>query len=176
MISNNKIKEIIEQMSENGFAISVRDISYILLCRSYEDDIVAYKSLFGDGSETEISYYKQSKPIVELGKVMAESLGWNNKEDITFEENKAEIIKLIQDAKDKEAHGELDAKQSLDLQTKLRVALNDKFGAKDNNTEQIVCVSMKYDDICPYCSHEVARRPMTKEEAIKEYNLIENKK
>ena len=163
-------------MSEKGFAISVRDISYILLCRSYEDDVVAYKSLFGDGSEAEISYYKQSKPIVELGKLVADTLGWNSKEDITFEENKAEIIRLIQDAKDKEARGELDAKQSLDLQTKLRVALNDKFGAKDNNTEQIVCVSMKYDDVCPYCSHEVARRPMTKEEAIKEYNLIENKK
>ena len=37
---NNKIKEIIEQMSEKGFAISVRDISYILLCRNYEDDIL----------------------------------------------------------------------------------------------------------------------------------------
>lgn len=160
-------------MSEKGFAISVRDISYILLCRNYEDDIVAYKSLFGDGSDTEISYYKQSKPIVELGKLMSDALGWNSKEDITFEENKAEIIRLIQDAKDKEARGELDAKQSLDLQTKLRVALNDKFGAKDNNTEQIVCVSMKYDDVCPYCSHEVARRPISKEEAINMYNLVE---
>lgn len=176
MISNNKIKEIIEQMSEKGFAISVRDISYILLCRNYEDDIVAYKSLFGDGSETEISYYKQSKPIVELSKLMAESLGWNSKEDITFEENKAEIIRLIQDAKDKEARGELDAKQSLDLQTKLRVALNDKFGAKDNNTEQIVQVFQKYDgEVCPHCHREISRNPITKEEAIKLYDLVEKR-
>ena len=78
MISNNKIKEILEQMSEKGFAIGVRDISYILLCRSYEDDIVAYKSLFGDGADTEISYYKQSKPLVELGKLMSDTLGWNS--------------------------------------------------------------------------------------------------
>lgn len=161
-------------MSEKGFAISVRDISYILLRRNYEDDIVAYKSLFGDGSDTEISYYKQSKPIVELGKLMSDTLGWNSKEDITFEENKAEIIRLIQDAKDKEARGELDAKQSLDLQTKLRVALNDKFGAKDNNTEQIVQVLQKYDgEVCPYCHREIARNPITKEEAIKLYGLKE---
>ena len=176
MISNNKIKEIIEQMSENGFAISVRDISYILLCRSYEDDIVAYKSLFGDGSEAEISYYKQSKPIVELGKLIAESLGWNSKEDITFEENKAYMLKLKADTERAMENNEIDKKDGLKILTDISTKLNDKFGAKEEMKDQIVQVEMKYNDICPYCSHEVARRPMTKEEAIKEYNLIENKK
>ena len=176
MISNNKIKEIIEQISENGFAISVRDISYILLCRSYEDDIVAYKSLFGDGSEAEISYYKQSKPIVELGKLIAESLGWNSKEDITFEENKAYMLKLKADTERAMENNEIDKKDGLKILTDISTKLNDKFGAKEEMKDQIVQVEMKYNDICPYCSHEVARRPMTKEEAIKEYNLIENKK
>lgn len=176
MISNNKIKEIIEQMSEKGFAISVRDISYILLCRSYEDDIVAYKSLFGDGSETEISYYKQSKPIVELGKLVADTLGWNSKEDITFEENKAYMLKLKADTERAMESGEIEKKDGLKILTDISTKLNDKFGAKEEMKDQIVQVEMKYNDICPYCSHEVARRPMTKEEAIKEYNLIENKK
>lgn len=176
MISNNKIKEIIEQMSEKGFAIRVRDISYILLCRNYEDDIVAYKSLLGDGSEAEISYYKQSKTIIELGKLMAESLGWNSKEDITFEENKAYMLKLKADTERAMENNEIDKKDGLKILTDISTKLNDKFGAKEDMKDQIVQVEMKYNDICPYCSHEVARRPMTKEEAIKEYNLIENKK
>ncbi len=160
-------------MSEKGFAISVRDISYILLCRNYEDDIVAYKSLFGDGSDTEISYYKQSKPIVELGKLMSDTLGWNGKEDITFEENKAYMLKLKADTEKAMADGDIEKKDGLKILTDISTKLNDKFGAKDNNTEQIVQIAPKFDDICPYCSHEVARRPISKEEAIKMYNLVE---
>ena len=173
MISNNKIKEILEQMSEKGFAIGVRDISYILLCRSYEDDIVAYKSLFGDSSETEITYYKQSTPIVELGKLMADSLGWNSKEDITFEENKAYMLKLKADTERAMADGEIDKKDGLKILTDISTKLNDKFGAKEEMKDQIVQIAQKFDDICPYCSHEVARRPISKEEAIKMYNLVE---
>lgn len=160
-------------MSEKGFAISVRDISYILLCRSYEDDIVAYKSLFGDSSEAEISYYKQSAPIVELGKLMAESLGWNSKEDITFEENKAYMLKLKADTERAMEAGDIEKKDGLKILTDISTKLNDKFGAKEEMKDQIVQICQKYDDVCPHCSHEVARRPMTKEEAMQKFNLIE---
>lgn len=174
MISNNKIKEIIEQMSEKGFAISVRDISYILLCRSYEDDVVAYKSLFGDSSETEITYYKQSTPIVELGKLMSDTLGWNGKDDITFEENKAYMLKLKADTEKAIEDGEIEMKDGLKILTDISTKLNDKFGAKDNNTEQIVQVFQKYDgEVCPHCHREISRNPISKEEAIKMYNLVE---
>jgi hypothetical protein len=73
-------------------------------------------------------------------------------------------------------NNEIDKKDGLKILTDISTKLNDKFGAKEEMKDQIVQVEMKYNDICPYCSHEVARRPMTKEEAIKEYNLIENKK
>lgn len=160
-------------MSEKGFAISVRDISYILLCRNYEDDIVAYKSLFGDGSDTEISYYKQSKTIVELGKLMSDTLGWNSKEDITFEENKAYMLKLKADTEKAMEAGDIEKKDGLKILTDISTKLNDKFGAKEEMKDQIVQIAPKFDDICPYCSHEVARRPISKEEAIKMYNLVE---
>ena len=173
MITNNKIKEIIEQMSENGFAIGVRDISYILLCKSYEDDIVAYKSLFGDGSETEISYYKQSKTIVELGKLMAESLGWNTKEDITFEENKAYMLKLKADTERAMEDGKLETKDGLKILSDLSVKLNDRFQVQAQVKDQMVIVEQKYNDICPRCQTEISRRTMTKEEAMREYNLME---
>ena len=51
--------------------------------------------------------------------------------------------------------------------------LNDKFNVNDSSQEQIIIVNQKYDDICPYCQHEVARRPISKNEAMSMYNLIE---
>lgn len=170
MISNNKIKEILEQMSEKGFAISVRDISYILLCRSYEDDIVAYKSLFGDSSETEITYYKQSTPIVELGKLMAESLGWNSKEDITFEENKAYMLKLKADTERAMEAGDIEKKDGLKILTDISTKLNDKFGAKEEMKDQMVVVECKFNSVCS-CGREIYIP--TKEDLMKKYNLVE---
>ena len=61
MISNSKISNIINSMSENGYAVTVRDISFLLLCRNYDDATVAYKSIFGDCSETELGVYTKSK-------------------------------------------------------------------------------------------------------------------
>lgn len=157
-------------MSEKGFAISVRDISYILLCRNYEDDIVAYKSLFGDGSDTEISYYKQSAPIVELGKLMAESLGWNSKEDITFEENKAYMLKLKADTERAMESGDIEKKDGLKILTDISTKLNDKFGAKEEMKDQMVVVECKFNSVCS-CGREIYTP--TKEDLMKKYNLVE---
>lgn len=157
-------------MSEKDFAISVRDISYILLCRSYEDDIVAYKSLFGDGSEMEISYYKQSAPIVELGKLMAESLGWNSKEDITFEENKAYMLKLKADTERAMEAGDIEKKDGLKILTDISTKLNDKFGAKEEMKDQMVVVECKFNSVCS-CGREIYIP--TKEDLMKKYNLVE---
>lgn len=157
-------------MGEKGFAISVRDISYILLCRNYEDDIVAYKSLFGDGSETEISYYKQSKPIVELGKLMSDTLGWNSKEDITFEENKAYMLKLKADTEKAMEAGDIEKKDGLKILTDISTKLNDKFGAKEEMKDQMVVVECKFNSVCS-CGREIYIP--TKEDLMKKYNLVE---
>ena len=157
-------------MSEKGFAISVRDISYILLCRNYEDDIVAYKSLFGDGSDTEISYYKQSKPIVELGKLMSDALGWNSKEDITFEENKAYMLKLKADTERAMESGDIEKKDGLKILTDISTKLNDKFGAKEEMKDQMVVVECKFNSVCS-CGREIYIP--TKEDLMKKYNLVE---
>ena len=157
-------------MSEKGFAISVRDISYILLCRNYEDDIVAYKSLFGDGSDTEISYYKQSKPIVELGKLMSDALGWNSKEDITFEENKAYMLKLKADTERAMESGDIEKKDGLKILTDISTKLNDKFGAKEEMKDQMVVVECKFNSVCS-CGREIYIP--TKEDLMKKYNFVE---
>jgi hypothetical protein len=140
------------------------------LCRNYEDDIVAYKSLFGDGSETEITYYKQSAPIIELGKLMAESLGWNSKEDITFEENKAYMLKLKADTERAMEAGDIEKKDGLKILTDISTKLNDKFGAKEEMKDQMVVVECKFNSVCS-CGREIYIP--TKEDLMKKYNLVE---
>ncbi len=187
MITNEQIRQTINDCTKAGHAIGMRDISYILLCRHYEDHTTAYRILFGLDADFNADYantYDQTLAINYLRDYIEfnlnDDVGAKKKKristdaDITFEENKSEIIKLIQETKDKEARGELDAKESLNLQTKLRVALNDKFGAKEEEArEQIVVVNQKYDAICGRCGCEVARRPISKEEAMEMYDLVE---
>lgn len=187
MITNEQIRQTINECTKAGYAIGMRDISYVLLCRHYEDRATAYRILFGLDADFNPDYaytYDQTgamnylRGYIDLN-LSDDAQGKKKKRvstdaDITFEENKSEIIKLIQETKDKEARGELDAKESLNLQTKLRVALNDKFGAKEEEArEQIVVVHQKYDSICGRCGTEVARRPISKEEAMEMYDLIE---
>ena len=173
VLSNEKINELIELGAKEGKSIRVRDISYVLLASCYEDKEVAYKSLFGASSDG-FDEYKNSDVVKFLDTKINKKDGKRVKsEDITFEENKAEIIKLIKETKEKEKRGEIDAKQSLDLQTKLRITLNDKFRVQEEIQEQLVIVTQKYDDVCPYCSHEISRRPISKEEAKEMYKLVE---
>ena len=169
MISNEQIASIIDKCSSKGHVVRVRDIAFALLCECFDDNAVAYKVLYGEGDLDEYTSRESTAIVSELVK----KVNSQSNKGITFDENKAEIIKLIQETKDKEANGELDAKQSLDLQTKLRVALNDKFGAKEEEVkEQLVIVNAKYNSVCQYCSHEIY--VPTKEDLMKKYNLIEN--
>lgn len=188
MISTEQVKQAIEDCKKDGHEIGIRDIAYVFLSKNFDDIRMPYRCLFGldvdynpDYAET---YDKTGRMEYLKGYVETNfSDGTTSKKrrkkssgedvDISFEENKAEIIKLIQETKDKEASGELDAKESLNMQTKLRVALNDKFGAKEDVKDQVVIVNQKYDDICPNCFSEVARRPLSKQEAMEMYNLEE---
>lgn len=180
MITNENIKETILEAQKKGYNISVRDIAYATLCLSIDDTAVIYKCLFGKDENFQQEQYAayDNTAAVNYLKTYVEYTLLDKKKtksstDISFEENKAEIINLINETKKKEEAGEIDAKQSLDLQTKLRVTLNDKFRVQAEEQDHIVQVVHKYDDICSHCFHEVSRRPMTKQEAMEEYDLVE---
>ena len=51
--------------------------------------------------------------------------------------------------------------------------LRSRLNAKEEAREQIVVVNQKYDAICGRCGCEVARRPISKEEAMEMYDLVE---
>lgn len=170
VLSNEKINELIELGAKEGKPVRVRDISYVLLSSCYEDKEVAYKSLFGASSDG-FEEYKSSDVVKFLESKINKKEGKNGKgEDITFEENKAEIIKLIKETQDALEKGTIEPKDALKIQADLRVKLNDKFSVNETVQEQLVIVNCKYNSVCE-CGRELYIP--TKEDLMREYNLIE---
>lgn len=184
MISNDKISAIIEDCEAIGYQVRVRDISFVILSKHFEDASVAYKAVFGsDANEGVIESYITSKEIVYLKSYMDSNslLGnkkkgrkkLNDEDDITFDENKAEIIKLIKETQKALEEGKIKSADALKIQADLRVKLNDKFSVKDESQDSLVLVNMKYNAICSGCGRELYIP--TKEDLMRQYNLVENK-
>lgn len=180
MITNEKLETIINDSKKAGHDIRIRDISYVLLCRFITDKIVVYKSVFGASTnDAEIDLYDQSKQIIFLKNYLKDiapsgaSSRKKKESDISFDENKEEMIKLIKETQDAMDRGEIEAKDGLKIQADLRVKINDKFGVKEESTEQLVLVNCKYNEICS-CGKEIYIP--TKEDLMEKYNLVENNK
>ena len=181
MISNEQIKRTIEDCAKANHTVSVRDISYVLLCMHFDDSLVAYKCIFGNDYDYNQEYhatYDQTATMAYL-KTYVEFTLLNDKkkkkksEDISFEENKEYMLNLKRQTEDAMAAGEIDKKDGLKILTDISVKLNDKFNVSDSSQEQIVVVNTKYDAVCPSCGREISRRPITKDEAMEMYNLVE---
>lgn len=173
-----KVGEILTAASTHGANLKVRDIAYVLLRRYFEDRSYAWRVCFADSDydDKTINTYEEGTGYKYLKEVLMEVRdrgGLLYDEDITFEENKAYMLKLKRDTEMAMEAGDLEKKDGLKILSDLSVKLNDKFSVQAEVKDQIIQVQHKYDDICSYCQHEVARRPMTKEEAMKEYNLVE---
>lgn len=181
MISNEQIKRTIEDCAKANHTVSVRDISYVLLCMHFDDSLVAYKCIFGNDYDYNQEYhatYDQTATMAYL-KTYVEFTLLNEKkkktktEDISFEENKAYMLGLKKQTEEAMAAGEIDKKDGLKILADLSVKLNDKFNVSDSSQEQYVHVFAKYDAVCSRCGAEISRRPISKEEAIEMYNLVE---
>lgn len=168
MLSNEKIAEIIDKCKSKGLIVRVRDIAYVVLCSVFDDNEVAYKTLFGEYDS--VDKYDNKDEIVELKKII-KSVTAKTHEDITFEENKAYMLKLKKDTENAMAVGEIDKKDGLKILADLSVKLNDKFSVNEEVKDQMVVVNTKYNAVCPYCQHETYIP--TKDDLIKEYNLKE---
>ena len=173
-----KVGEILTNASSHGANLKVRDIAYVLLRRYFDDRSYAWRVCFSeaDYDEKTIDAYEDGVGYQFLREVLAEVRdrgGLLYDEDITFEENKAYMLKLKRDTEMAMEAGDLEKKDGLKILSDLSVKLNDKFSVQAEVKDQMVIVEHKYNDICPYCQHEVASKPMTKEEAMATYNLKE---
>lgn len=184
----DEARKLISEAKSAGYSISMRDIAYIVLEREFKDSLVAYRCLFGSMAEPEkaekyiksvkVDFLRENNPDAHKAKARQTETGDKGLPDITFEENKAELIKLLDRIRKMQENEEIEPKDAIKLETDIRTKLNDKFGTTEKNEEQRVVVESKYNDICPYCRHEV--RVKTDEDMLREikekYELIPKKK
>ena len=182
-IALDDITKIIEDGKKMKHEVSVRDIAYVLLLRSFKEKNIAYASLFGKDFTSEVlDRYDKSPKIRYLRKYMKSNYSEINVagqkeskvnyEDITFEENKEQLIKNLAKIKEMNENGELDAKDFIKLDIEIRTKLNDKFAVSEKQDEQRIIVETKFNTICPHTHRECWVQ--TKEYAMQHWDLIEN--
>ena len=182
MITSKNIETIFSDCSDLGYDVEYKDILYCLVCDMFEDSTLAYQTVFGgslEDAKIKVMVYGGLGKITFLKAhltlyLQKEKPTSNKKETtITYDENLVEFLKIRQDIKDQMAMGKIDPLGGNKALADMSVKLNDKFKINDENKGQVVVVETKYNDVCSHCQHEVARAPITKEEAMKMYNLVE---
>lgn len=171
MIGKNELVSIIESGGKKHHDITVRDVSFVMLCSIYNDESIAYKSVFG-ASDMPYTEYVESAKVKWLRKHIKENYATNKDDiEITFLENRNAMFKLIEDARKSFENKEIDANQLYNIEKDIRVKLNDKFKVQDDTKDQIVVVETKYNHICErfHCECYLP----TVEDLKKMYNLVE---
>ena len=179
MITNEQIVEIIKDCSKKGHIVTTRDIAYALLCIHFEDSLVAYKCVFGydkNYCEEYHNTYDNTDMMVFLKTYVDISVVNKKKkrtkdDDISFEENKAYMLKLKRDTEDAMANQEIDKKDGLKILAQISTTLNDKFKVSSEDVQQRIFVNKKFNSIRSNCGKELYIP--TKEDLMEKYDLVE---
>lgn len=166
MISYNDIKDIINSLKTEGIEARVRDVAYLVMCDSFVDKGLAAK----------VAYQEEDKPSNKVLSMLAEKLkpfGIGAVTTISKDENREELLKLLQRVQDAEREGTIDPKDAIKIEADIRVKLNDKFNIEEEEGQRrIIVVPQKHDIICKWTSRECSAMP-SKEACMKYYNLID---
>lgn len=173
MLTEKDILELIKKAKEDGYDILVRDIAYVLLSNVFESKELAYATIFFNEDVANAEQYEKNKKIYYLRDALSELLYEQpgaakepTYKDISFEENKDALIKMLSKIKSMANRGKISAKDAMKLETDIRIKLNEKFDVSSDKHEKRVIVNSKYNDICPYCRHEI--RVKTDEDMLEE--------
>lgn len=188
-LSIDDIKKTIEDCKSMGFDLRMADIFYTFALQGFNDKNLVYAMLFGKGKTGDlvVEAYDSSKKIKFLKKYMKTNFFDKNSgktanakkqyDDISFEENKAYMLKLKKDTEEAMSKGDIEKKDGLKILTDLSVKLNDKFAVSEKQDEQRIIVYKKYNDTC-VCGREIYRptRDDIIEDLKEEYDLVPKKK
>ena len=181
-ISKDQIKNLQEECSKNGHDVRFRDIAYCVLKETFNDAVLSYKAIFEtDASDIVVGNYDKSAKTIAIRKYMADHNMLTSKSilldqiptetDITFAENKAELIKMLDDVDKKLEDGVIEYKDAAKLKVDIRTKLNDKFAVSEDASAQMIIVQPKFNHICKHTQKECWLQ--TKEFAMEHWGLME---
>ena len=172
-MDNEQIKKTIEHFKESGETIRVRDIAYTLLSKMFADSKTAYQCLFGtegyDKYADDEMRSKLEQYLSDAGYIRSVSTD-DDSGEITFEENKKEMERLLAKTQQAMDDGLVDPKDALKIMADIRVKLNDKFKVESKKQDRMIVVEKKFSGICEYCHHEIY--VPSEEELMEKYGLI----
>ena len=172
-MDNEQIKSTIDHFKEDGADIRVRDIAYALLSRMFADRKTAYQCLFGPAGYDEYVSSDMREKLDEYltneGFVRSFSTDLDTGE-ISFEENKSALTKMIADIEADMAAGLIEKKDGYARIADIRYKLNDKFKVEAAKKDRMIIVEKKFSGICEYCHHEIY--VPSEEELMEKYGLI----
>ena len=190
-ISIEDFNKILADAKKMGLDLRMSDIFYTFELQRFDNKEVVYTVLFGKGNTQKViddydksrkirflkKYINTNYPIDSMSSHENTIIANSNKkkhghDDITFEENKAYMLKLKKETEDAIENGEIEKKDGLKILADLSVKLNDKFAVSEKQDEQRIIVYPKFNTICERTNSECWLQ--TKEFAMQHWGLIED--
>ena len=176
-ITSDDMKRLRATMAHEWPDLRVTDVAFAVLCETFEDDAVAVAVAYREKAPANGEESKAFSPRAQaLRKAVHQIVfGAVGQEDtISKEENRSELIRMIDEIQAGMDNGEIEKKDGLKMIADIRVKLNDKFEIEERSEgrQRLIIVPQKRDMICRYTNRECMNWP-TREACIRHYNIKE---
>lgn len=151
----DKIKKLTYDGQQIGQEVRMRDVAFYILAGVFDDKGLAYRTIFDSAAEDEeVEIYSGGSMQKFIKSWMTENNSQAISDSLTFSENKAALIEMLNEINELEANNELSHKDALKYKTDIRVKLQDRFSVQDEEKSTIVVVPKKFDMICKHTHRE----------------------
>lgn len=173
MLKKENIKMVLETVRADWEKADEKDVAFAILCDAFEDKTLAYRIAYRKTDKDADKFYQTPRFKKLLEVLEPFGIGNVNNNAITREENKNELLKMLDKIQEAVARHEIETKDALKMQTDIRVKLNDKFEMEESQKQKrIIVVPSKHDIVCPMTRRECNFWP-TRKACVKHFGLID---
>lgn len=173
MIKKDDIRMILDTIRLEWQSVSERDIAFAILCDTIFDKTLAYRLAYHKSEKDAENFYNTPRFKKLLAILEPFGVGMVTSSQMTREQNKSELLKLLSKVTELYENGKLDAKDAVKMETDIRVKLNDKFEMEESQKQKrIIVVPAKHDVVCPTTNRECNFWP-SKPACCTHYGLID---
>ncbi len=170
MLKKEDIRIAIKAVKGDWPEVTEKDIVFCAICDVFSDKDLAFLYAYGKkgNGDTHYASPNMKKLLVTLEPFGIGALG---NVTVTKEQNKQDLIKLLERVQRLGEEGGLEVKDALKLEGDLRVKLNDKFEMEESQKQKrLIIVPQKHDLVCPHTQRECSYWP-SKEACMEHYKL-----
>lgn len=176
-LSIDDIVDMINACEKKRIKAVVGDVIFTASLSMFDNPKVVYYAIFGKTDDDQlIEDYINSEKIKIIKKTLRSKIKKNGDlddklDDISFDENKAYMLKIKKETEAAIEKGEIEKKDGLKILADITTRLNDKFKVIEKQDEQRVIVNAKFNHICEWTRRECFLQ--TKEYAMEHWDLVE---